>query len=178
MSAGCQEQSPVNPSGEPEMQTADINGITLISDAFAQGQPIPQRHTCDGEDLSPPLSWEGLPTETQSVVLICDDPDAPMGTWVHWILCNLPPETTSLPEGVPAVSQLPNGAVQGITDFGRPGYGGPCPPRGGPHRYFFRIAALDTVLSLEPGPTRDDVEHAMEGHVLAQGSLMGTYERQ
>lgn len=137
---------------------------------------IPAKYTADGEDISPPLSWEGLPGETKSVAIIADDPDAPRGTWVHWLVWNLPPDVTHLDEGVPADEELPRGGVQGTTDFGTVGYGGPAPP-GGTHRYFFRVYALDTVLALPASATRPELEQAMEGHILAQGQLMGTYSR-
>jgi hypothetical protein len=151
--------------------------MRLWSPAFEEGKPIPVAYTCDGKDVSPPLNWEGAPEGTRSFALICDDPDAPMGTWVHWVLFNIPADSTSLPEGVPTDAKLPDGARQGLSDFGRTGYGGPCPPRGKPHRYFFKLYALDTVLELEGNIRKADLERAMAGHVLAQAQLMGTYQR-
>jgi Raf kinase inhibitor-like YbhB/YbcL family protein len=151
--------------------------IQLTSPAFAEGAPIPSLHTCDGRDLSPGLQWRDVPPGTKSLALVADDPDAPAGTWVHWILFNLPPGITELPEGVPASATLANGARQGTNDFRRLGYGGPCPPRGNPHRYCFRLYALDTELSLPSGATKRDLVRAMEAHILAQGQLMGTYKR-
>ncbi len=151
--------------------------IELTSSAFADGAPIPAVHTCDGEDTSPPLAWSGVPEAAKSLALICDDPDAPAGTWVHWVLYDLPPTVTELLEGVPTTETLSSGAKQGTNDFGRLGHGGPCPPRGASHRYFFKLCALDAELSLDPGATKRDVERAMEGHILAQGQLMGTYQR-
>lgn len=151
--------------------------IQITSDAFQNGEPIPRRHTCDGEDLSPPLRWTGVPEGTQSLVLIADDPDAPAGTWVHWVLFNIPPEMEGLPEGVPPTETFDDGRRHGTTDFRRPGYGGPCPPPGRPHRYFFRLYALDSRLDLPPGARRAQVDQAMAGHVLDQGELMGTYGR-
>ncbi|UCG53812.1 MAG: YbhB/YbcL family Raf kinase inhibitor-like protein [Candidatus Latescibacterota bacterium] len=151
--------------------------IQLTSPAFGEGQPIPKRHSCDGEDLSPVLKWTNAPENTMSFALICDDPDAPMGTWVHWVLFNLPPETAELVEGVPAQPEGPDGAKQGISDFKRPGYGGPCPPPGKPHRYYFKLYALDTMLELKDKATKRDLEKAMEDHILAKGQLMGTYKR-
>lgn len=151
--------------------------IQLTSPAFTAGTPIPVQYTCDGQDLSPPLRWSNVPAEAKSLALIADDPDAPMGTWVHWVLYNLPPGTAELPEGLSTSETLPNGAKQGMNDFRRLGYGGPCPPRGNPHRYFFKLYALDTELSLKSGATKKDLVRAMEGHTLAEGQLMGTYKR-
>lgn len=150
--------------------------IQLTSEAFSDGTMIPKRFTCDGEDLSPPLSWSGLPTETRSLALICDDPDAPVGTWDHWVLFNIPATATALPENVPAKASLDDGSVHGNNSWGRPGYGGPCPP-GGTHRYFFKLYALDTELNLKTGATKSQLVKAMEGHILAQGQLMGKYRR-
>lgn len=151
--------------------------IELTSPAFSEGGTIPRKYTCDGDDLSPPLVWRNVPQGTESIALICDDPDAPMGTWVHWVMYDIPPTASGLPEGVPAVETLPDGSKQGINDFKRIGYGGPCPPPGRPHRYFFRIYALDTVPGLGPGATKDALLRSMEGHILAQGQLMGRYGR-
>lgn len=150
--------------------------MVLISSAFSDSGPIPKKYTCDGEDISPPLSWEAVPGDAKSLVLICDDPDAPAGTWVHWVLFNLPPETTFLPASFPADPELPTGARQGMTDFRRVGYGGPCPP-GGTHRYFFKLYALDAMLGLEAGATKWQVVKAMQGHILAETQLMGKYKR-
>jgi Raf kinase inhibitor-like YbhB/YbcL family protein len=151
--------------------------IELTSPAFDEGSPIPVRHTCQGEDLSPALRWTGIPEGTKSLALICDDPDAPRGTWVHWVLYGIPAGTTELPEGVPASETLASGARQGVTDFGRVGYGGPCPPPGPAHRYFFRLYALDAETRLPPGATKAQLLREMEGHVLADGQLMGRYQR-
>lgn len=151
--------------------------IQLTSSAFAEGQPIPAKYTCDGADISPPLKWTNVPHGGKSFALICDDPDAPAGTWVHWVLYDLPPAVTELPEGVPTTEAIPNGAKQGVNDFKRIGYGGPCPPRGGPHRYFFKLYALDAGLQLKARATKKELARAMEGHILAEGQLMGTYKR-
>ncbi len=151
-------------------------GWTLTSAVFTEGGMIPSTYTCDGRDLSPPLSWTEPPAGTESLALISDDPDAPVGTWVHWVLYNLPPSTRRLDEGFPTEAELSSGARQGITDFGRPGYGGPCPPSG-THRYFFKLYALDTVLTLPPKATAKQLEAAMQGHLLGQAQLMGTYRR-
>ena len=150
--------------------------ITVTSTAFEEAGSIPAKYTCDGEDVSPPLAWIGVPEGTKSIALICDDPDAPMGTWVHWVLYNLPADAAGLPEGVPAEKTLPTGARQGTSDFKKIGYGGPCPPRG-THRYYFKLYALDATVDLAPGATKRQLLRAMEGHVLAQGQLMGRYKR-
>jgi len=151
--------------------------IRVISSAFAEGQPIPAKYTCDGEDSSPPLNWSNIPQGTKSLALICDDPDAPVGTWVHWVLYDLPATVAELPERVPTTETLSNGAKQGINDFKRIGYGGPCPPRVGPHRYFFKLYALNAELQLKTKATKKELVRAMEGHILAEGQLMGTYKR-
>lgn len=150
--------------------------FTLESNAFTSGNPLPSRNTCDGADLSPPLAWSGAPATTKTFALIVDDPDAPAGTWVHWMLWNIPATVTSLREGLEKSKQLADGTRQGITDFRRPGYGGPCPPSG-THRYFFRIFALDAPLDLAPTATRTELDSAMKGHVLAKAELMATYSR-
>jgi Raf kinase inhibitor-like YbhB/YbcL family protein len=156
---------------------ASTRQMVLSSSAFKDGEAIPVRHTCDGEDVSPPLAWTGEPVETRSFALICDDPDAPRGTWVHWLIWNLQADAVELGEGIPPSPQLPSGARQGLNDGGGLGYAGPCPPPGKPHRYFFRLHALDTALNLDPRVSRADLEKAMAGHVLTQSTIMGTYER-
>ena len=151
--------------------------IQLTSSAFTDGSPIPGKYTCDDKDVSPPLAWSGVPAGAKSLALICDDPDAPGGTWVHWVIYNIPVALTQLAEGVPTSDVVLGGAKQGITDFKRFGYGGPCPPRGKPHRYFFKLYALDVELSLKPRATKQDLVGAMKGHILDEGQLMGTYKR-
>lgn len=151
--------------------------MQLTSSAFTEGSPIPARHTCDDKDLSPPLKWSGAPPEARSLVLIADDPDAPVGTWVHWVLFDIPAGTTELGEDLPKSQHVLKSAKQGMNDFRRLGYGGPCPPPGKPHRYFFKLYALGRTLDLKPGTTKKEVEQAMTGHVLAQAQLMGTYQR-
>lgn len=151
--------------------------MVMTSTAFEEGGVIPEVHTCDGRDISPPLSWEGVPDGTRGFGLICDDPDAPMGTWVHWVLYNIPADTTALPPGVPTDVSLEDGSRQGMSDFRRPGYGGPCPPRGKPHRYVFKLYALDALLEIEAPATKADLEKAMKGHVLAEARIIGTYQR-
>jgi len=153
--------------------------FTISSPAFGPGDTIPMKFTGDGPDLSPPLEWTAPPGATKSLVLIVDDPDAPVGTWVHWVLAGIPPDRRNLPEGVdpsPKPAGL-GGAAQGKNDFGKLGYGGPSPPRGPAHRYFFKLYALDTDLGLAPGVTKSQVEKAMKGHVLAEAQLMGRYQR-
>ncbi len=151
--------------------------IKITSSAFEDGGLIPAKYTCDGADVSPPLQWDAVPEGTKSIALICDDPDAPMGTWVHWVLFNLPSNAKELVENIPAEETLPNGAKQGVSDFGRIGYGGPCPP-GGTHRYFFKIYALDTEVGLQAGADKRRLLKTMEGHILEQGQLIGKYKRQ
>lgn len=162
-------------------QTGTKNGgekmeLVITSAAFKDSGFIPRKYTCDSSNISPPLQWSGVPRDTKSIALICDDPDAPMGTWVHWVIYNIPPDINSLPEDVPANKTLETGAMQGTNDFRKIGYGGPCPP-GGTHRYFFKIYALDNLLELNPGLTKDDLINAMEGHILTEGKLMGRYSR-
>jgi Raf kinase inhibitor-like YbhB/YbcL family protein len=154
--------------------------LELTSPAFAQGGEIPSLHTCEGKDRSPALEWRHIPRETASFVLIVDDPDAPdpkapKRTWVHWVLYDLPPTTTALAEGI-ATSALPAGTREGLNDWRRTGYGGPCPPIGR-HRYFFKLYALDAMLGDLALPTKGAVEQAMGGHVLASAELMGTYQK-
>jgi hypothetical protein len=161
---------------QQDKKGGDIMEIKVTSTAFAEGGMIPPKYTCDGQDISPPLQWDAVPEGTESIALISDDPDAPRGTWVHWVLFNLPAQTKKLSENIPHDKTLPNGAKQGITDFGKVGYGGPCPPSG-THRYFFRIYALDTVLQLGADASERELLEAMEGHILAQGRLMGKYKR-
>ncbi len=150
--------------------------IKIKSPAFVPGGKIPGKYTCDGMDISPPLAWTSGPEGTKTFALICDDPDAPMGTWVHWVLFNLPADIIELRENVPPERELENGAKQGMNDFRKIGYGGPCPP-GGTHRYYFKLYALDTEINLEAGATKSELLKAVEGHILAEGQLMGKYER-
>lgn len=151
--------------------------LELTTTAFPAGGTIPRQFTCSGENISPALSWSPGPTRTRSFVLIVDDPDAPAGTWVHWVVYNLPPSVRQLPEHVPTGDTVAGGGQQGLNDFPVNGYGGPCPPPGKPHRYFFRLYALDTVLDLRPPVHRHDVDSGVKGHILAQAQLMGTFGR-
>src|SRR6266581_3586166 len=149
----------------------------IASTAFPNGGMIPKKFTCDGPDVSPQLSWREAPAGTQSFTLIMDDPDAPVGTWVHWVLYNVPANIRELQEGVEKQEQLASGALQGRNDFHKTGYGGPCPPPGKTHRYFFKLYALDTKLNLKAGASKPDVERAMKGHILVGTELMGRYGR-
>jgi Raf kinase inhibitor-like YbhB/YbcL family protein len=151
--------------------------MQIKSAVFENNGLIPKKYTCDGADISPPLTWTKYPAGTKGIALICDDPDAPMGTWVHWVLYGLSPETTSLSEGVPAQKEVLGGARQGVNDFGKIGYGGPCPPTGPAHRYFFKLYALDIELNLPSGATKQDVEKAIKGHIVDEGQLIGKYGR-
>jgi hypothetical protein len=150
--------------------------MEIKSKAFEEGGMIPKKYTCDGMDVSPPLMWASVPEGTKSLALICDDPDAPRGTWVHWVIFDIPVETRELPENIPPQRTLANGAKQGINDFRKIGYGGPCPP-GGTNRYYFKLYALDTKINLESGATKAELLKAMEGHILSESQLMGRYKR-
>ena len=156
---------------------ATTMAFAISSSSFPNDGEIPKKFTCDGADVSPELSWTRPPAETQSLALIADDPDAPVGTWTHWVLFDLPPDTTSLPENVSKVDELPHGGRQGRNDFRKIGYGGPCPPAGHAHRYFFKLYALDRMLNLKPGSSKQELEQAVEGHVLGQTEWMGKYQR-
>ena len=150
--------------------------LHLGSAAFSEGESIPMRFTCSGENISPPLTWSGVPKAAKSIALICDDPDAPARTWIHWVLFNISPTVEGLPEAVPAKDTLSGGAQQGMNDFGQVGYGGPCPPTGKPHRYFFKVYALDRMLRLKSGAGKKDLEKAMKGHIVAEARFMGKYQ--
>lgn len=179
LAAAAQIAVPTGGSHAGEKQSdngGNSMNMTITSSAFEPKQKIPMQYTCDGADMSPPLTWTKGPEDTKSYALIADDPDAPMGTWVHWVMYNIPPNITSLPEDVPAEEQLDSGALQGITDFKRIGYGGPCPPSG-THRYFFKLYALDSMLEAKPGLTKEQLLEKMDGHILAEGELVGTYSR-
>ena len=169
LSVGCEYRE--RPLKEGEM------ALTVSSSAFQEGDKIPAKYTCERQDVSPPLAWSEPPAGTRSLALIVDDPDAPGGVFTHWLLFNIPPDSRELPEAVPTQAELASGALQGKTDFGRTGYGGPCPPPGRPHRYQFTLYALDQPLDLEGGASKKQLLSAMEGHILAQGQLTGTYQR-
>jgi len=150
--------------------------MVIMSSAFKEGEMIPSKYTCDSDDISPQLSWLGVPENTKSFALINDDPDAPAGDWVHWVIFNIPGSVTELPEKIPADKILDNGTKQGKNDFGKIGYGGPCPP-GGTHRYYFKLYALDVYLDKDAGISKKELLNAMEGHILAEAQLMGKYKR-
>lgn len=164
-----------NRDSEP-IYPEEIMTINLTSSAFQNQQSIPLKFTCDGDDISPPLHWTTGPSQTKSYALICDDPDAPGGTWVHWVLFNIPADINEIPEEISNEDTLENGAVHGLNDFGKFGYGGPCPPRG-THHYSFRIYAVDTVLDLPGKISKQELIEAMGGHILGVGELIGTYKR-
>ena len=151
--------------------------LSITSTAFKDGKRIPKKYTCESDDISPALAWSDVPSAAKSLALIMDDPDAPMGVFTHWVLFNLPSDLSALGEGQPTSERLGNDAIHGINDFGRVGYGGPCPPPGAPHRYFFAIYALDTSFKLKPRSTKQQVLAAIKGHVLAEARLVGTYSR-
>lgn len=150
--------------------------MKLTSPAFTEGGMIPAQYTCNGADISPPLAWEEVPEDANSLALIVDDPDAPVGTWVHWVLYNLPADTRELKENITKTKVLPEGAMQGSNDFRKIGYNGPCPP-GGTHRYFFKLYALDKMIDLNPGARKKDLLDVMKGHILAECQLMGKFSR-
>lgn len=150
--------------------------MEITSTVFKHGARIPAKYTCDGVDVSPPLEWGNVPYGTKSVALICDDPDAPMGTWVHWVIYDIPSSITSLPEKIPPLKELANGAKQGMNDFRAIGYGGPCPPSG-EHRYFFKIYALEGLTGLKPGATKEQLVSVMQGNILGEAHLVGKYKR-
>lgn len=151
--------------------------FSLRSSAFQEGADIPRQYTCEGTDVSPELSWSEPPQTTKSFALIADDPDAPVGTWVHWVAWNIPADTRKLPENAAKSAELAGSGVQGMNDFKKSGYGGPCPPPGKPHRYFFKLYALDSTLDLKPSATKKDLEQEMKGHVVGEAQLMGKYQR-
>ena len=170
LTAGC--------SQEPKSVTGHVVKIHLASAAFANGQPIPVKYTADALDISPPLTWTNKPPGTKSFALIADDPDAPAGDWTHWVIYDLSPTAAALAEDTLKTPQLRSGAKQGLNDFKKTGYGGPAPPPGKAHRYFFKLYALDKMTGLAPGAAKTNLLKAMDGHVLGEGRLMGTYQRQ
>jgi len=166
-----------NCRAEEQPTEAGEMALSITSAAFQEGDKIPDKYTCQGQDISPPLAWSEPPEGTQSFVLIMDDPDAPGGVFTHWVIFNIPSDSRQLAEAIPTQAQLTSGALQGRNDFGRIGYGGPCPPRGRSHRYQFTLYALDQPLDLKAGASKKQVIDAMQGHILAQGQLTGTYQR-
>lgn len=151
--------------------------LEMKSSAFENGGFIPSKYTCEDEDISPPLSWSDVPKGTKSFALICDDPDAPFGVWVHWVIFNIPADKRKLEENILKKGLLPERIIQGLNDFGKVGWGGPCPPPGKPHRYIFKLYALDTILSIEEGATKEELIEAMKSHILTETKLIGIYQR-
>jgi Raf kinase inhibitor-like YbhB/YbcL family protein len=164
-------------NSDPGLAGVDKMSFSLSSSAFQAGGDIPRKYTCDGADVSPDLTWTNPPEGTQGFALIADDPDAPVGTWTHWVLFDLPASTRQLNENVSKVDELPGGGRQGRNDFKKIGYGGPCPPPGKPHRYFFKLHAVDRQLDLKAGASKQELEQALQGHTLAKAELMGKYKR-
>ncbi len=179
MLAGCEPQAEVTTMSQPTQTTTP--SIVVRSSAFEPNQPVPRKHTEDGQNVSPPLSWSGVPEGARELALIVDDPDAPRPQpWVHWVLYKIPPETRGLEENVSPAERpaKPGGSRQGKNSWDRLGYGGPAPPRGhGVHHYHFKLYALDAPVNLSPGASKEELLAAMKGHILAQGELIGTYER-
>jgi Raf kinase inhibitor-like YbhB/YbcL family protein len=190
--AGCAQPAPTGQEPPPEEVVpkpeemaprpelppdASEAAFAITSSAFAAGAGIPAKYTCDGQNASPPLDWGQCPSGIASLALIVDDPDAPFGVFIHWIIFNLPSGTRSLPEAVPKDGNLADGVLQGKNGFGKIGYAGPCPPSGSPHRYRFTLYALDKPLGLAAGVSKEQVLAAMEGHILAQSQLIGIYQR-
>jgi Raf kinase inhibitor-like YbhB/YbcL family protein len=161
---------------EPEPPPKEIE-MAITTAAFEYGETMPTQYGCNGQNISPALSWSGVPEGTQSFALIVDDPDAPAGTFTHWVIFNIPGSASELEEAIPANPQLTNGALQGKNNYDKIGYGGPCPPEGTKHRYYFVLYALDQTLDLDAGASKAQVLDAMQGHILAQAELMGTYQR-
>ena len=150
--------------------------LKIKSSTFSDGGIIPSKYTCDGANISPPLEWENIPSTTESLALICNDPDAPAGNWVHWVVYNISASVTSLPENQPTIIKMDNGTIQGLNDFGNNGYGGPSPPHG-VHRYFFNLYALNATIDFDEKMTKPKLIQVIEGHVLSMGFLIGRYER-
>jgi Raf kinase inhibitor-like YbhB/YbcL family protein len=169
--------STISISPVPGAESKTAGSMELKSSAFQNGADIPRKYTCDGGDVSPLLRWEKAPAGTKAFVLIADDPDAPAGTWVHWVIYDLPAGARELAEGTAKTETLPNGAKQGMNDFRRIGYSGPCPPPGSPHRYFFKLYALDAPTNLSPRATKQQLLESMKGRVLAEAELVGRYKR-
>jgi Raf kinase inhibitor-like YbhB/YbcL family protein len=172
ISISCGTQQNPTSTGKGE----DTMSFMLKSTAFVAGESIPYKYTCDGADVSPPLEWSGIPRGTASFALVADDPDALGGTWVHWVLYNIPSEKRSLAEALQTQAEFPDGSKHGKNSAGHLGYNGPCPPEG-EHRYFFKLYALDTVLNLGPGASKEQLLSAMKGHILEQAELMGKFKR-
>ena len=175
--SGCSNRVQQPPSASP---TADANAnaqpMLLSSTAFSDGQAIPDKYTCHGQDISPPLRWTGAPAQTKSIALTCEDPDAPSGTFIHWVIFNVPAAANGFSENVAKTATLPDGSGQGKNSFGNIGYNGPCPPSGKMHHYIFKVYALDASVTLNSGAGKDDLLNAINGHILAQAHLAGTFQ--
>jgi Raf kinase inhibitor-like YbhB/YbcL family protein len=174
--SSCTSQTPSAGSSVPSPMPPSSTSLQVASASFKEGQLIPRQYTCDGVNISPPLEWSGVPKSAKTIALVADDPDAPGGTWVHWVFYNLPAANIGLVENLPADESLKAGGFQGKNDFGKIGYGGPCPPSG-THHYYFKVYAVDSKLSLKAGATKAELLKAMEGHIVGQGQLVGTYAR-
>lgn len=173
----CQkENSEITTKEKPQNEERSSIKMKITSSSFKEGELMNEKYTCDGENISPQLLWTDIPANTKSLALISDDPDAPAGDWVHWVIYNIPPTTTELREHYPRDKELSDGTKQGKNDFGKIGYDGPFPP-GGTHRYYFKLYALDIVLEKDYGLTKKELQKAMEGHILAEASIMGKYKR-
>ena len=164
-------------SDTAEARMSQVAALTISSSAFQNGQPVPQKYSCDGENISPALSWSAGPSQTRCFALVCEDPDAPHGTFIHWVMYNIPSSSTGLPENVKKTDALPDGTRQGKNGAGQMGYTGPCPPPGKLHHYHFKLFALDAMCNVPGTPDRDQLMSAIQGHIIAQGETVGTYQR-
>jgi Raf kinase inhibitor-like YbhB/YbcL family protein len=177
LSTGCKMKAGQTQTNASADTLLTHTKMKITSTAFLNDSTIPQKFTCQGEDISPALTWTGAPAEAQSFALLCEDPDAPGGTYIHWVIYNIPATERGLPENFPKRDKLPNGTRQGVNDFKQMGYGGPCPPPGKAHRYYFKLYALDAQINIPGEATRDQLLNAMHGHILAEGETMGTYQK-
>ncbi len=175
MALNCNQNMKVEEASKELAEKSKVRTMQIGSPAFADGAAIPKKYTCEGEDVSPPLNWGSAPEGTKSFALISEDPDAPSGIWVHWVIYNIPGEVNKLSENIPKSEVVLNGVKQGLNDFEQIGYGGPCPPPGKAHRYFFKIYALDSYVNLKSGARKEELIKAIQSHILAEGQLIGTY---
>jgi len=175
MDLNCNQNIKVEEASKEVAEKTKVKAIQISSPAFADGAAIPKKYTCEGEDVSPPLKWGPTPEGTKSFALISEDPDAPSGTWVHWVIYDIPGEVNELSENIAKSEVVLNGVKQGLNDFEKIGYGGPCPPAGKTHRYFFKIYALDSYVNLKSGALKEQLIKAIQSHILAEGQLIGTY---
>ena len=175
MALNCNQNMKVEEASKELAEKSKVRTMQIGSPAFADGAAIPKKYTCEGEDVSPPLNWGSAPEGTKSFALISEDPDAPSGIWVHWVIYNIPGEVNKLSENIPKSEVVLNGVKQGLNDFEQIGYGGPCPPPGKAHRYFFKIYALDSYVNLKSGARKEELIRAIQSHILAEGQLIGTY---